>query len=161
MTGDDALLPDSHIGSGSNTPMSGFTLDLGQNYQSSNTVAIYPDKSSGGIYEGYFTAQSDGSSVPNITVNIVASQATLAAGMTYPCANSQTSNTFEETSVLIHWLDGDTYYTNVQSPSCTVKITAASQTSVSATITGTIYDETADGHPSSTFSASFVAAPHS
>jgi hypothetical protein len=68
------------------------------------------------------------------------------------------SDIADETSVSIKWVDNDMYYTNFfPSPSCTVNVTAASQTSVSAEISGTIYDETASGHPSSSFTASFVA----
>jgi hypothetical protein len=81
--------------------------------------------------------------------------------MTLSCARSQDQNEANETSVLIHWLDGDTYYTNVMATQdCTIHITAASQTSVSADISGTTYDEMNSNFPPTSFTASFVATVH-
>ncbi len=132
----------------------GFAIDIGQAYTSSAAVTIAA-VTQNQVYAGYFQAMSDGSSTPSLTVSIVADGGVLQTG-SYPCANSQTDNPFDETSVLIHWLDGDTYYTNEASPSCTIDVTAASQTSVSAMISGTIYDES-QGAAATSFTASFVA----
>ena len=139
----------------------GFKLNLGSDYASTKPVAISAAKTNG-VYAGYFEAQSDLTSVPDISVHLHAPNAQLSSGMQVPCARSTTADPFNETSVLIHWLDGHTYYTNLMTtPGCTITITAASQTSVAASITGTIYDETASGHPATMFTASFVGNVHS
>jgi hypothetical protein len=155
-------MPDASVhGSSDATPSSsGFTLNLGSDYTSSKPVTISAVKTNG-VYAGYFEAHSDAATVPDLSVSIHASNASLSSGMQVPCARSTSSSSFNETSALIHWLDGHTYYTNLTATaSCTITITAASQTSVSATITGTIYDETDSEHPGKAFTASFVAAVH-
>lgn len=143
--------------SGGPPASSGWKATIGQDFESPKPVTIRPAKTSGGVYEGYFVAQSDLSSEPNISVSLHAANAQLSAGMTFPCARStDSSQPFDETSVLIHWLDGATYYTNVMATQdCTIRITAAAQTAVSASISGTIYNESTIA-PSS-FTASFVA----
>ena len=140
---------------GGTTNSPGFKIDLGDPYSSTAAVTIHPAKTNG-VYSGYFEASSDFSSVPSLAVSIHAPNAMLSKSQTFSCARSQGSNSFDETSVSIKWLDGDTYYTNLlPSASCTVTITAASQTSISASISGTIYDQSTQ-NPTS-FTASFVA----
>jgi len=149
--------PGSPPPDGSDTMPPGFTINLGSDYQSSGTVTVAPARSNG-VYAGYFTAHSDLASAPSLSVSIHAPNATLAA-QAYPCERSTGTDTFDETAVTIQWLDGDTYYTNLfPSPSCTVTVTAASQTQVSATITGTTFDEMDSAHPPTSFTASFVAS---
>lgn len=158
-TSSSASGPDAATtGSGSSTidapaETTGFTIDIGQQYHSSGMVEIGP-VTEDGVYAGYFQAKSDLSSTPNLSVSIVANSGALSTG-TYPCARSQTDDSFDETSVLIQWLDGDDYYTNVSTAMCTIDVTAASDASVSATISGEIYDES--GVTATSFTASFVA----
>jgi len=141
---------------GGTDPTPGFAITIGSDYQSSGTVTIAAARSNG-VYAGYFTAHSDFASAPSLAVSIQAPNATLAA-QAYPCERATGSDSFDETAVTIQWLDGDTYYTNLfPSPSCTVTVTAASQTQVSATITGTTFDEMDSAHPPTSFTASFVA----
>ena len=135
----------------------GFTIHLGSDYQSSGTVTLAAARTNG-VYAGYFTASSDFATVPNVSVSIHAPDAKLAT-QAYPCERSASTDPANETAVLIQWLDGDTYYTNLfPSPACTVTITAASQTQVSATISGTTFDEMDPDHPPTSFTASFVAS---
>ena len=144
-------------GSDAPPPSAGFRIHLGSDYMSMNTVTLRPAKSSG-VFQGYFEATSDLSSVPNIEVRLHAPDARLTQGMQFPCARSGTSNPFDETSLLLHWLDGDTYYTNVMSaPACTITLTAVSQTSATAQLSGTIYNEMDPNLTPQSFTASFVA----
>ena len=150
----DAPRPDPD---GGTDPTPGFAITIGSDYQSSGAVTIAAARSNG-VYAGYFTAHSDLASAPNLSVSIHAPNATLAA-QAYPCVRSTGTDSFDETAVTIQWLDGDTYYTNLfPSPACTVTVTAASQTEVSATITGTTFDEMDPDHPPTSFTASFVAS---
>lgn len=147
-----------HGGGDAPPPSAGFRIHLGTDYMSSGQVTLRPARSSGGVYQGYFEAQSDLASVPNIDVHLHAPDAHLAQGMQLPCARSGTSDPSDETSLLLHWLDGDTYYTNVMSaPSCTITLTAVSQTSATAELSGTIYDEMDPNLSPQSFTASFVA----
>ena len=58
---------------------------------------------------------------------------------------------------MIRWFDDHTYYTNVMAmPSCTVTVDAMSPTTVSASISGTIYDEMDPNLGAHSFTASFV-----
>jgi hypothetical protein len=132
----------------------GFTIDLGQTVMSPGTVTITAQTDDSGIYAGFYEATSDFSSTPAIDVDIAVANADLATG-SYPCVRPDSG---ANTSVSIQWLDGDMYYTNVfPNPTCTVNVTAASQTSVSAQISGMIYDQANLNAPAQSFTASFVA----
>jgi len=153
--GDDATSPDADA---SAPPATAYKLDLGENYESASPVTISAAKKNG-VYNGYFQASSDLGSVPNIVVTMNVADARLTAGMSLGCARSRdAANVGNETGVLVHWLDGDTYYTNVMATqNCTIHITAASQTRVSADISGTIYDQMDPALAPTTFAASFTA----
>lgn len=145
--------------SGTTGSSAGFNYSLdGQQFSSQSPVTISAVQSSG-VYQGYFQARSAQSTTPNILVSIHEPSATLSQGATYSCARATGSDQADETSVLLHDLIGTTYYTNVlPSPSCTVTITAASQTSVSMTVTGTTYDEADSSLAPHSFTAAFTAA---
>jgi len=151
--GDD----DGHPGRDASSASPGYTIDIGQAYQSSAGVTIAPATASG-VYSGYYQAQSDPSAIPSLAVKIHAASGSLAAGTSYPCARSGDADVMDETSVFVQWLDGHSYYTNLMpDPTCSIHLTAVSQAGVSATISGTIFDETDPSYPSYGFTASFVA----
>lgn len=132
----------------------GFTIDIGQTINSPGTVTIIAQTDDSGIYAGFYEASSDFSSTPSINVDIAVPSADLSTG-SYPCVRPDSG---ANTSVGIQWIDGDMYYTNVYpNPTCTVNVTAASQTSVSAQISGMIYDQANLGAGAQSFTASFVA----
>jgi hypothetical protein len=156
--GDPEVFPSASDGGGQDLSTGGasrFSFSIGGQSINGGPVTLTPIKDSG-AFAGYFRAQSDPATIPNIVVSIHEPSATLSVGNAYPCANSMSSNSSDETSVLYHSLDGKSYYTNVMSPSCMIEISAASQTSVSASVTGSIYDEMAPSQPV-TFTASLVA----
>jgi hypothetical protein len=138
-------------------PSAGFSISIGQAYSSTATVTIAPQTDSN-VYAGYYVAASDSSSTPSLSVSIHAASGSLASNQTFECARSTDSDDMDETSVLVSWLDGDTYYTNViPQPACTITLVAVSQTSVSAQVSGTIYDEADANVTPHSFTASFVA----
>ena len=99
-------------GADSASPPAGYTLTLaGMNYAGTG-IAIAPQMSAGGVYQGYYVAESDQGASPSLSVSIKAPSATLAAGTSYACDRSSAGDGVE-TSVLVHWLDGHTYSTNV------------------------------------------------
>ena len=153
------VTPTTHPDGGTHeTPSGGLTLTVdGNDLNEPGAVTFRVAKDTNGIFQGYFEASTDPSTSPSMRLEIAASKPSLSVG-SYPCKRASGSSSAETSILVKDWLDGHSYYTNVTStPSCTIEVTAASETSVSISFSGAIVDQTDTDHPSVDFSGSFSA----
>jgi hypothetical protein len=92
-------------------------------------------------------------------IELVGSRDAATQGASFPCQRVDAAVPTNETMVLFQMNEGKSYDTNVfPSPSCTITLTSLTDTKVTGTFSGTIFDQTDTAHPASPFSGSFVAA---